>query len=265
MSRWQIKAPAKLTWSLEVTGVRPDGFHELRSEMVTLDLADELVIDDHEEGLEIVDTRPSRDGHLSTGPANLVSQALTLAGRRAQVRLTKVIPVGGGLGGGSADAGAILRWAGFDDLLVASQLGGDVPFCRRGGRALVEGIGEVVTPLVHEDRTVVLLLPPFGVETAACYRAFDRLTAAGLRPEGRNHLLQAACEVEPRLNAWRKHLGAVTGGEVVLAGSGSTLFVEGSLATLGLAETRVLEVDGERGVLVEASTVPAEWAEPELS
>ena len=135
MSRWQIKAPAKLTWSLEVTGVRPDGFHELRSEMVTLDLADELVIDDHEEGLEIVDTRPSRDGHLSTGPANLVSQALTLAGRRAQVRLTKVIPVGGGLGGGSADAGAILRWAGFDDLLKASQLGGDVPFCRRGGDA----------------------------------------------------------------------------------------------------------------------------------
>ena len=87
------------------------------------------------------------------GPGqNLVERALAACGRSAGVRLTKRIPLGGGLGGGSTDAGAVLRWAGCADPEVAVGLGADVPFCLVGGRARVEGVGERVTPLPFEPR-----------------------------------------------------------------------------------------------------------------
>ena len=113
--------------------------------------------------------------------------ALRAAGRTAQVRLVKRIPAGAGLGGGSADAAAVLRWAGVDDLAVAASVGADVAFCLRGGRARVRGIGEVVEPLPFEDRTFTLLTPPFGCSTRAVYRAWDELRRTGRR-DGANDL-----------------------------------------------------------------------------
>src|SRR5207302_2726971 len=101
------------------------------------------------------------------------ARALATVGRRARVRLFKEIPAGAGLGGGSADAAAVLRWAGCDDLAAAARLGADVPFCLVGGRARVRGAGEEVSPLPFEDvagRSYTLLTPPFGVSTAAVYR-----------------------------------------------------------------------------------------------
>ena len=126
------------------------------------------------------------------------------------------------MGGGSADAGAVLRWAGCADPEVAVTLGADVPFCLVGGRARVQGVGEHVTPLPFEPRRYVLLLPPFGVDTAQVYRAWDE----DPRHDGPNALTAAALVVEPRLAAWRDALGAWAGTAPVLAGSGSTWFVE---------------------------------------
>ena len=88
------------------------------------------------------------------------------------MRLTKRIPLGGGLGGGSADAAAVLRWAGCADPGLAVRLGADVPFCLVGGRARVEGMGEVVTPLPFEPRE--LPAPP------AALRRGHRLGLPGL-------------------------------------------------------------------------------------
>ena len=183
-ARVRVRAPAKLTLSLEVTGVRPDGYHELRSEMVTLDLADELEFDEGGSGFSVVAAPGSRAERLATGPEaagsdNLVMDALRVAGRTAAVRLSKRIPVGGGLGGGSADAAAVLRWAGCTDPTVGVRLGADVPFCLVGGRAQVEGIGERVTPLPYERREFLLLIPPFGMDTAAVYRAWDEAAVGG--------------------------------------------------------------------------------------
>jgi 4-diphosphocytidyl-2-C-methyl-D-erythritol kinase len=221
----ELVAPAKLTWYLEVTKRREDGFHELRSEMVTLDFADRLSVDESADYLRL-------EGHFSSVPLdehNLVTRALALVGRTAGVTLHKVIPLGGGLGGGSADAGAILRWAGGVNNKAALSLGGDVPFCQVGGRALVEGVGEQLTKLPFEPRDVTLILPSFGVNTAACYQAFDELVAAGDKPDGRNHLEAAARRAEPRLALTMDWLAATLGNRVHLAGSGSTLFVEGHL------------------------------------
>ena len=109
----RVLAPAKLTWSLRVVGVRDDGYHLIDAEMVTLDLADELTIDaDVPAGLSV--SGPFSDG-VPTDESNLVMKALRLAGREAAVHVAKRIPSGGGLGGGSADAAAILRWAGVVD------------------------------------------------------------------------------------------------------------------------------------------------------
>jgi 4-diphosphocytidyl-2-C-methyl-D-erythritol kinase len=159
----------------------------------------------------------------------MVTRALGLVGRQAGVTLHKVIPPGGGLGGGSANAAAILRWAGGVSVKEALSLGGDVPFCQEGGRALVEGVGERVNALAFEARDVTLVLLGFGVNTRDCYEAFDELSAHGVKPTGRNHLEAAARLVEPRLATTMDWLRATLGERVHLAGSGSTLFVEGHL------------------------------------
>ena len=220
-----LLAPAKLTWYLEIVGRRADGYHELRSEMTTLALADELTIDEAGDYVRV--TNPF-ERPVPEGADNLVARALALVGRRAGVRIDKRIPAGGGLGGGSADAAAILRWAGGVDAARALSLGGDVPFCQVGGRALVEGVGERVSPLPFEARTVTLFIPEFGVSTPACYHAYDELYESGWRPTGTNHLEEPARRVEPRLGTTLDWLRSRLG-DVRLAGSGSTMFIEGAI------------------------------------
>ena len=251
----RVLAPAKLTLSLRVLGVRADGFHELDSEMVSLDLADELMIDPEGEGLDIVFEEASEP--VSDGPANLVRRALDAVGRSAGVRLMKRIPVGGGLGGGSSDAAAVLRWAGCDDLDVAVRLGADVPFCVRGGRARVGGLGDRVIPLADEPRSFVLLVPPLAVDTGAVYRAWDGLAAGDQRADGpdANDLTAAALAVEPALGRWRDLFAELTGRPPRLAGSGATWFVEGLLEDFASAGTRRVELEGREARLIQVRTV----------
>jgi 4-diphosphocytidyl-2-C-methyl-D-erythritol kinase len=217
----RVRAPAKLTLSLRVTGVRDDGYHLLDAEMVTLMLADALTF---AEGDSLVVTGQFADG-VPTGDSNLIRRALRLVGRRAAVHVDKAIPAGGGLGGGSADAAAVLRWAGVTDVAVAYSLGADVPFCAVGGRARVTGIGELVSPLPSVDRTFTLVTPPVAVSTPAVYRAWDEL--GGPRSDGTNDLEPAALVVAPALAAWRDRIREVVGHPPTLAGSGATWFVEG--------------------------------------
>jgi 4-diphosphocytidyl-2-C-methyl-D-erythritol kinase len=224
-----LVAPAKLTLSLRVTGVRDDGYHLIDAEMVSLDLHDTLEVGDGDR-LEIFDDA-GRGLPVDTGDDNLVRRALLAVGRAAAVRLTKRIPAGAGLGGGSADAAAVLRWAGVDDPAVAASIGADVPFCVVGGRARVRGIGEVVEPLPFVARAFTLLTPPFGCSTPAVYAAWDAL--GGPTADGANDLEPAALQVEPRLEEWRGRLGDATGERPVLAGSGSTWFVEGAFPDAG--------------------------------
>ncbi len=234
-------AHAKLTRSLRVVGRRDDGYHLLQAEMVTLDLADELEITDRsgsaaagESELEVVDEvawtgtgRGAGDGlaGVPSDASNLVLRALEFAGRRARVCLVKRVPAGAGLGGGSADAAAILRWAGAIDPVAAAELGADVPFCISGGRALARGVGELLEPLPAVPLHVVLVTPEIQVSTPVVYRAWDSL--GGPVAEGQNDLLPAALVVEPRLGRWISFLAGVAGGEEpALAGSGSTLYFE---------------------------------------
>ncbi len=153
--------------------------------MVTLDLADTLVIGDGD-GLTVEErVRPVRRAGPVAGRRHRRRTRQPggpgPGSRRAHrpVRSGQEDPPGAGLGGGSADAAAILRWAGCADLALAAGLGADVPFCLVGGRALVRGIGEDVTPLPFEDRRFTLFLLPFGVDTGAVYGPGTDCTARG--------------------------------------------------------------------------------------
>lgn len=222
-----VLAPAKLTVSLRITGVRDDGLHLIDAEMVSVDLADDLLFTEGD-GLKVLGATGLP---VTSDDDNLVRRALRLVDRRAHVRLTKRIPAGAGLGGGSADAAAVLRWAGVEDLSLAARLGADVPFCVRGGRARVTGVGEVLEPLAYEERAFTLLTPPFGCSTPAVFQAWDDL--GGPSGDGPNDLEPAALVVEPRLAEWRDRLADATGATPVLAGSGSTWFVPGRFPEAG--------------------------------
>jgi 4-diphosphocytidyl-2-C-methyl-D-erythritol kinase len=217
-----VNAPAKLTLSLRVLGQRVDGYHLIDAEMVTLDWHDILTIDPSSTGL-------SADGPYATGlpmgPGNLVSNALRHVGRTAAVHIHKVLPLGGGLGGGSADAAAVLRWAGYEDVAGAALLGADVAFCLVGGRARVRGIGEVVEPLPFEPVDVTLVVPPMSVSSKRVYVAWDHL--GGPHADGDNDLEPAAISAFPELATWRDRIREAAGIAPTLAGSGATWFLRG--------------------------------------
>ena len=227
-----MKAPAKLTTSLRIVGVRADGHHLLEAEMVTLDWGDELEIEPAE-----VTTAIQADG-TPLRPDDLVLKALALAGATANVKLHKAIPPGAGLGGGSADAAAVLRWAGWTDVSGSAVIGADVPFCLVGGRARVTGIGEQVEPLPFENRTYTLLTPSFGCATPEVYRTWDDL--GGPTGTHGNDLEDAAVMVEPRLAECRHELAEATGEAPRLAGSGSTWYVEGAYPGPGRVVARTI-------------------------
>lgn len=193
-----VPARAKLNLTLDVIGRRPDGYHEVRMVMTTLDLADTLAIRPAAREIQVVTDVPGVPG----GPANLVYRAVALlreaAGRPdagAQITIQKRIPAAAGLGGGSADAAAALR--ALSDLwqvslpfarmaALALRLGADVPFCLAGGTALAEGIGERLTPLPPPPGMPVVLATPRvawpGPKTATVYQAY-RPEAVARRPD----------------------------------------------------------------------------------
>jgi 4-diphosphocytidyl-2-C-methyl-D-erythritol kinase len=245
---WSVTttAPAKLNLSLRVLGTRPDGFHELEALTVTVsEPADGLTVASGPAGTVAL-TVTGGGADVPTGEDNLaVRAARAVLGPDAGLRitLTKVTPSGAGLGGGSADAAAVLRVlrerADLDPaavLATAAALGSDVPVCVHGGPVMLRGRGEVLEPVEPAgDLHVVIATPGFALATPDVFRAWDALAGAGrprtvaapaavahLVPELVNDLEPAAERVEPAITAFRDALAGLTGAEPLLAGSGSS-------------------------------------------
>lgn len=222
-----LEAPAKLTLSLHVTGVRDDGYHTIDAEMVALELTDIVHITESTT-TSLAVSGPFADG-VPTDDSNLVHKALTLVQRTAAIRIEKNIPHGGGLGGGSTDAAAVLRWANFSNPIDAAQLGADIPFSLRGGRARVSGIGEAIEPLPFEEMPLTLFVPPLHVSTPLVYKTWDQL--GGPRGDLDNDLEPAALAAVPDLRLWRDQIEESFGIRPHLAGSGATWFTHGHLTS----------------------------------
>lgn len=249
-----IKAPAKINLTLEVLGERPDGFHEIRSVIQTIDLYDSLRF------------RSSRQLRFSCdSPGFIIEESLVLKAaamlqevggfsRGATIDIKKRIPLVAGLGGDSSDAAAVLSqlnqlWKlGLSPaklLELAPRLGSDVAFFLYGGTALVKGRGEEVTALPPLPcRWVVLLVPPFprmAEKTGKLYASLKpshytdgQITEKLVRvlKEGRgfkpsmlfNTFENVAFELFPKLKLYRDHFIKLGAYNVHLAGSGPALF-----------------------------------------
>ncbi len=257
MTELCLAAPAKVNLTLEVLALLDNGYHELDTVFAWLELADELCLSRSSQfefeveggggGFEV----PKDESNLVVRAHRLLEQA-TSRTLPVRCRLVKRLPAGGGLGGGSADAAAML-W-GMDRLFqlglgqagllpLAARLGADVAFGLVGGVARGRGVGERLEPLPFPPSLpVVLLCPEFGCSTPEVYACWDRSRfrpAAGRSEalveklqgdvEGWTKLLQndlepAAFEVAPGLRELHRQMGQVGFETVRVSGSGSTLF-----------------------------------------
>ncbi|MDO4356611.1 MAG: 4-(cytidine 5'-diphospho)-2-C-methyl-D-erythritol kinase [Clostridia bacterium] len=179
-----VKAHAKLNWSLDLLGTRPNGYHELDMLMQHIELADELTFENARWTMLTIDGQA-----LPVGERNLIVRAVNALNdymgtrRGARIQLKKRIPVRAGLGGGSADCAATLlalnrlwklRLSTEKLCEIGAKLGADVPFCIRGGLCRVSGIGEIIEPLACGPRIpMVLLHPGGGLSTQAVFGKFD--------------------------------------------------------------------------------------------
>ncbi len=180
-----LRAPAKINWTLNVTGVRPDGYHELDMLMQTVELHDRLELEEDERLTLSCDREdaPCDERNLVMRAARAL-QAACGCKRGARMRLAKRIPSQAGLGGGSSDCASALRglnalWGlNLDEERlreIGLRLGADVPFCLTGGLCRARGLGEALTPLPSRSRRVLLVKPAQGLSTPEVFHAFDRL------------------------------------------------------------------------------------------
>jgi 4-diphosphocytidyl-2-C-methyl-D-erythritol kinase len=251
-----LMAPAKVNLTLEVLGSRADGYHELASVFATVDLRDRVRVAPWRE----LDVRiaPSVGAPAGDDLASRAVRALADASGRpplAHVRVRKRIPVASGLGGGSSDAGAVLRglaraWRldGLDLVPIAARVGSDVPFFVSGAAyAVVRGRGESIETLpAPEPMWIALVQLPDRVSTAEVFAAHDakpsngertaklakalrdrKVTVALVRESLHNDLLPAAERVAPAIAAARKTASAV-GIDLAMSGSGPSLFALGN-------------------------------------
>ncbi len=185
-------AYAKVNLTLDVLGKREDGYHDLQSVMQTISLRDDIEIDVgtgkpwclHCSDQEI----PCDETNLAWKAAKVFFDALNRDPEGLEIRITKRIPSQAGLGGGSADAAAVLRALNrhYDSPLsilalaeLGSQVGSDVPFCVIGGTAMVEGRGERLRKLADmPDCVFVVCKPDFSVSTPELYRKLDQTVIA---------------------------------------------------------------------------------------
>jgi 4-diphosphocytidyl-2-C-methyl-D-erythritol kinase len=252
--RLSIESFAKINRDLRVVGKRKDGFHELDTVFQTVDLTDTLTFEHVEKGAGTAAgvSLTVEGADLPADGSNLVLRAATALRERfdvlhgARIHLSKKIPVGGGLGGGSSNVAATLMaltelWnvrATPEDLTaLAASLGSDAPFFLLGGRARGRGRGELLTPLPNGPQEWVLLVfPPFSLSTAEVYarvkaRALTGSPSAtkvsgsgtGAGPE-RNDLERAAESLRGELRRIRSALAGAGARNARLSGSGSTVF-----------------------------------------
>lgn len=187
MTELTERAPAKLNLSLDVTGRRDDGFHELVMLMQTVSLADTLTLRRRDTGRVTASCSlhfiPTDERNLAVRAAQRYLEAVGETGQGVHIHMKKRIPVGAGMGGGSADAAAVLR--GMDRLFggplgrrgleeLACAVGSDVAFCVAGGTALACGRGERLEDLEPlPDCRFVVCKPEFSISTPELYRKLD--------------------------------------------------------------------------------------------
>ena len=249
MTVLNLRAPAKINWSLEIVGKRDDGYHLLRSIMQMVELFDILRISSAtvdsclRDGAEVTDDLAFRAWMLIKERCHIMDCL--------RIEIEKHIPVGAGLGGGSSDAATLMLGINrhYDlglslEKLVSwgLELGADLPFCLSGGLALVEGIGEKISKLdAVQPYDILIINPGFPVSTSAVFNKFsfeqagrcpdiDALSVALLAGDVQkicqssgNMLENAAICIHPELQKIKNGLVEL-GLHPLMSGSGGSIF-----------------------------------------
>lgn len=249
----ELSAPAKINLFLRVTGRRPDGYHELDSLFLPVSLFDRIAVESMQAAASSVSIRCNR-ADIPADSRNLAVRAAELflaetgLSARVEIDLHKKIPAGAGLGGGSSDAGAVLRGLaslhGFGDHSalerLALKIGADVPFFLDPHPARVGGVGERITPVDAIFRLHLLIgVPPVSVPTAEIYRHLERRGWSGPGPLELPPVFEAGTigpelmvnDLEPVATARYPQIGKVKvllqslgAREVAMSGSGGAVF-----------------------------------------
>lgn len=236
---FSLPAPAKLNLFLLITGRRNDGYHNLQTLFQLLDFGDDLSFSKLEKTIELSTPIPGVDDNdnLVIKAAQLLKQYSGYRGG-ARIKLTKCLPMGGGLGGGSSDAATTLLglnrlWGlniSIDELAeLGLQLGADVPVFVRGDSALAEGVGEQLTPIQIPPRWYLVICPQIAVNTGEIFahpeltRDSTAIKIPALLEEGQRNDCQRVVEsLYPQVGEARKWLDQY--GSARLTGTGSCLF-----------------------------------------
>jgi 4-diphosphocytidyl-2-C-methyl-D-erythritol kinase len=243
----KLLAPAKVNLQLRVLGRRTDGFHEIETTIVPLSLADEITVETSAGEIVTIscdDLALPRDRSNLAAAAAYAFQEKTGLRFATHIDIRKSIPVGAGLGGGSSDAAAVLlalneilkTRVGLADLeKLAAGIGSDVPFFIRRLPAICRGRGEIIEPLdVPEGLKILLIKPPFAVETPWAYKAWAASPSPpdGLETEQDLGWVRISNSLErpvfekflllPAMKDWLKKQPEVRA--AAMSGSGSTIF-----------------------------------------
>lgn len=287
----RILAPAKVNLYLEVTGKRPDGYHDIVSVMQALELADKITVTRSAHGIDVRCDSPS----VPDGPGNIAYRAARAllegwgTGGGVSIDIKKKTPAAAGLGGGSSDAAAVLKAVRLlfglktpdgEMKKAALGLGADVPFFLSWPTALAKGIGEELSPLIPPAESWLVLVNP-GIEVPTKW-VYDNLnlgltnTPKNIRlPEfmGRplyeapmagslhNDLERVTIGRYPLIKAVKERLEKEGAAGTLMSGSGSTVFGLFSSRDGALAAAKRIETPG--WTVIATRTISA-WPEPEL-
>ncbi|NLK36960.1 MAG: 4-(cytidine 5'-diphospho)-2-C-methyl-D-erythritol kinase [Epulopiscium sp.] len=256
MKEIRLRARAKINLTLDVTGKREDGYHELRTIMQTVNLQDGIYMKKIDKPVIRVKSNwewlPTDERNLAYRGAQLMRDTFGIQ-EGVFIELQKHIPVAAGLAGGSADCAAVLvgmnRLFGLRQsretlMKMAAKLGSDIPYCILRGTALAEGIGDVITPVTHPFPPcfLVLVKPAFSVSTAYVYQhlRLDEIkvhpnTEEMLRAISRGDLHTIAHELcnvletvtipkHPQIGEIKDRMKALGALGTLMSGSGPTVF-----------------------------------------
>ncbi len=214
---------AKINLSLDITGVRQDGYHILDMTMTSVDIFDELRARKSDASQAFMDGKIAGDGNTASKALKLLQDAY---GVRMSVDIAKGIPFSAGMGGSSADASGVFVCASelfgipLAELMpLALKVGCDAPYMCYGGGARVRGVGEIVQPMDIPSMTLVVAQKTAGASTRDIYRKYDEI-GGDREGEHFNVLERAATALVPEIAVARRDLQKYTD-KVFMTGSGS--------------------------------------------
>lgn len=254
MDEYQVSACAKINLGLDVVRRLPNGYHQVKMIMQSVDIRDELTLRRTESGITVTTDSaelPTDENNLIYKAAALMSETYRICGG-VHIHLRKTIPIAAGMAGGSTDAAAAIK--GINTLFglgeplprlmeLAVSIGADVPYCILGGTALAEGIGEKLTPLPPmPDCSILVAKPGISVSTKYVYEHLDAqepashpdidgMTAAvrvgdleGILERMENVLETVTVPAHPVIRSIKERMLDLGAANSLMSGSGPTVF-----------------------------------------